>query len=446
MNSNGKQLLRSLGGVVVSLLVIGALLIWWNRPDPIVTTQGGAAQAEQEPVPLPPAERPPTPTPKIVIVSPLPSPPPFPTPLLTPVVTRIPLAAPPFIPLPTEQPEETYTVFFRDGNLVKTISSADAVERALVDVHAQTSLFLGRRETSVWVWGSASPDGRQLALVLTDFETWDDVGKVGQPTHRPPHFYIYLFDLATGELRPLLENADKPVWSPDGTRIAFHNIQTRGLDVLDLQSGAIAEIFPVEPETEHQADWFTWSPDGKRMAVVKTWSGYINVGSIWVIDAVQGGRVREIADMEMNAAGLSWSPIDDTVIFLSGAGELDTIEPTTNLWIVNTETGERKQLTRNFTLGGGAPVWAPDGKWIAFSGTNLLEQEDAQYDLWLIAGDSNQLKRLTDDTVSDLDPTWTYIEQKLTFYREDQGLWELDASNGSTKQILPQLTSYWFTR
>jgi Tol biopolymer transport system component len=445
MNSNGKQLLRAFGSVVASVLVIGVLFVWWNRPDPVVTTQGSAAAVEQEQPAPPPAERPPTPTPRIVMVSPLPSPLPFPTPLPTPVVTRIPLASPPYIPLP-EKPEETYTVFFRDGNLVKTISSADDVERTLVDVHAQTSLFLGRRETSVWVWGSASPDGRQLALVLTDFENWGDVGKIGQPTHRPPHFYIYLFDLTTGELRPLLENADKPVWSPDGTRLAFHNIKTRGLDVLDLQSGAITEIFSVEPESEHQADWFTWSPDGKRMAVVKTWSGYANSGGIWVVDAVQGGEMREIVEMEMNAAGLSWSPTDNAVIFLSGAGELDTTEPTTNLWIVNPETGERKQLTRNFTLGGGAPVWAPDRKWIAFAGTNLLEQEDAIYDLWLMAGDGSQLKRLTDDPVSDLDPIWTSIEQRLTFYKEAQGLWELDTSSGSTKQILPQITSYWFTR
>jgi Tol biopolymer transport system component len=431
--------------VIGSLLVISALLIWWNRPEPVVTTQGGAAQAEQAPVPLPLAERPPTPTPKIVFVSPLPSPPPFPTPLPTPVVTRIPLASPPYIPLPPEQPEETYTVFFRDGNLVKAISSADAVERTLVDVHAQTSLFLGRRETNVWVWGSASPDGRQLALVLTDFETWDDVGKIGQPTHRLPHFYIYLLDLATGELRPLLEDAMKPVWSPDGTRLAFYNTKTRGLDVLDLQSGAIAEVFSVEADSEHQADWFTWSPDGKRMAVVKTWTGFANAGGIWVVDSVQDGEMREIVEMTMNATSLNWSPTDNTLIFLSGEGEQDVAEATTNLWIVNIETGEKKQLTKNFGLGGGAPVWAPDGKWIVFPAINMLEEEDPPYDLWLMAGDGNALKRLTADPATDLNPTWSPDGRHLVFNRE-QELSELDTTTSMTRQILPQTTSYWFTR
>lgn len=431
-------------GIVV-VLVVGVLFTLWRRPASSPTAQENPAPAAQAQTPEQITDpHPSTPTSYVVVVSPLPSPPPFPTPLPTPVVTRVPVAAPPFVAVPAEAASRPYTVFFRDGNLVKTIDSVDRAEEAVVDVYSQTSLYLGRRETWTTLWGAISPDGQRLALVLTDFEKIEDLGKSGAPGSREPHFFIYLHDLTTGELRLLVENAKLPVWSPDGGRLAFQNTKTRGLGVIDLATGAAEEIFSVEPGSEHQADWFTWSPDGKRMAVVKDWNSFANEGGIWIVEAEKEAEVRQIVEMEMNAGGLLWSPVGSQVLFSASQGERVTPEWGNNLWIVDVESGERKQLTQNIAIAG--KVWSPDGKWIAFSGTNLLEGKDYQYDLWLLSSDGSTLQRLTEDPMSDHAPTWASNGAKLIFNKTDQGLWELDLLNGSEKQVGPSMTSYWFLK
>lgn len=447
MRNSMKWFQGGLGVAIVAVLVTGVLFVLRNRPAPISSVQVNPSPAEQTPAPTQVANSPlPPPTPRIVVITPLPSPPPFPTPLPTPVVTRVPAALPPFVAVPTGEAGQPYTVYIRDDNLVKAIDSTGKVERTVIDVHTQTSLFLGRRETWTTVWGAISPDGQQLALVLTDFERIQDLGQRGAPGSREPHYYIYLLDLATGELRLLVENAMKPVWSPDGTRLAFYNTKTRGLGVIDLATGATEEIFAVEPESEHQADWFTWSPDSKRMAVVKTWGGIANAGGIWAVEIAKGAESHQIIDMEMNAAVLSWSPDGVEILFLSDRGNRSTPERPTNIWSVYTETGNQQQLTHDISASAGAPLWSPDGKWIAFAGTNLLEGEDYQHDLWLLASDGSTLKRLTDDPVNDLNPTWASSGTKLVYNKTDQGLWELDLLSGSVRQLVKQITSYWFLR
>ncbi|MBE2239629.1 MAG: PD40 domain-containing protein [Caldilineaceae bacterium] len=446
MRNTTKWFQGAVSAGIVVVLVVGVLFTLWRRPVSSPTGQENPTPAAQVQAPEQIAGAPPTLTPHIVVVSPLPSPPPFPTPLPTPVVTRMPVAAPPFVAVPAGEANRPYTIFFRDGNLIKTIDTVDSAEKSIVDIRAKTSLFLGSRESSAGLWGAISPDGQRLALVLTDFATADEAR---QTIHAGPakgqQFRIYLLDLTTGELRLLVENARRPVWSPDGGRLAFQNTKTWGLGVVDLATGAAEEIFSVEAGSEHQADWFTWSPDGKRMAVVKTWGGIANSGGIWIVEVEKGAEARQIVDMGMNAVLLEWSPDGAEILFLSDRGDRSTPERPTNIWSVNVETGAEQQLTKDISASAGVPVWSPDSKWIAFAGTNMLEaKEYYQYDLWLLSSNGNMLIRLTDDPITDLNPTWTPSGAGLVFNKEEQGLWELDLISGATKQLVPKITSYWF--
>jgi WD40 repeat protein len=448
MNGNGQPPPRAFGSLIAFALISAALLMVWNRPGPVATAQENTLPAEQPqpPLPSPPDQLlTPTPTPRIVMVSPLPSPPPIPTLPPTPVVTRIPLAAPPYLSVPVTDFARSYTVFWRDDNLVKSINSSGGGERTLVDVHAQTALFLGRREANVWEWGSASPDGTLLALVLTNFERLGDLGKIGLSTYIPPRYYIYLLDVTTGALRLLAANAKEPVWSPDGARLAFFNTATHGLDVIDLDTGVIEEVFAVEPHSERRAAWFAWSPDGQSLAVVKAWDNFALSGGIWITDAAAGSAARQVVEMEMNAVVLGWSS-PDNVLFVSGAGENATAGPVSNLWVVDTESGYKRQLTSNISLFDAAYLQTPEGGRITFTGPNLLEQETAQYDLWLMATDGSQLQRLTDDAASEIDLAWSPDGGRILFEKHEQGLWELDIASGATKQILPQVANHWLVR
>lgn len=378
------------------------------------------------PTPTPWIEPPPPPTRR-----PTPTIPPVPTPLPTPIVTRIPTAVPPIIPLPAGD-LEPYTIVYREGSVVRAVDSDGRNDRIVIDIPAQLSRFLVDRSFLAGTWASSAPDGSRLALVVSDFENLDAV-----PRGERTEFAIYLFDPMTRDLRLLVEDGVKPVWSPDGARIAYRSTRTQGLWVVDVATGGTQELFSVGyPETENQADWFTWSPDAQKIAVVKNWGGVANVGGIWIVNVDNGGASRQVVSMEMNALGLEWSPTGKDVLFLSSEGERLTSERPINIWLVDAETGSQRQLTLNMGAGGGAPVWSPDGNWIAFAGTNLLEGEPYQYDLWLIINDGNALARLNDDPAIDLNPLWTPDGERIVFHREGDGIWEATLRDGSLRQVL----------
>lgn len=452
MQPSQTWLLRLAGTGLLLVLLLGGIRLFNSRFSTAPTQQEnptslGHAAANQVPTVQPTvAEVPPSPTPLIVFVTPLPTPLPFPTPAPTPVVTRIPLAKPPLIPVPTGEPAKPYTIFYREEDLVKAYHSSDQKEQVVADVHAQTALFLGRREAAVFDWGAASPNGEQLALVLTNFTSFNELPKQGGAGYKEPGYSIYLLDLASTELRLAVENAMRPVWSPDGTRLAFYDRKIRGLGVLDVATGKTATLVSFEPDSEHEVEWMTWSPDGKRIAFVKTWSGFALAGGIWVVDIEQPEAAAQIAEMEMNAGALSWSPVANQLLFLSGMGERLTSEIPINLWLIDTESGQKQQLTFDFTLGGGPPTWSPDGNYIAFDGTNMLEQEDGQYDLWLIAPKSGEISRLTDDLTNDLNPVWSMDGGKLLFNKWEEGVLEFNLSDGTIQKIPVPITSYWFTQ
>ncbi|MCP4289159.1 MAG: hypothetical protein GY792_32855, partial [Gammaproteobacteria bacterium] len=91
--------------------------------------------------------------------------------------------------------------------------------------------------------------------------------------------------------------------------------------------------------------------------------------------------------------------------------------------------------TQNISVG--CPSWSPDGEWIVFHGTNMLEGATYPYDLWLLARDGSGLKRLTSDLADEHYPQWV-SGHKIVFLKFDQGIWEMDLNDGTLRQLSPQ--------
>ncbi len=403
--------------------------------SPVETPTPGATVTLPPPSTETPWAEPPTPTV-----------PPVPTPLPTPVVTPIPTAQPPIIPLPTIEATEPYTIVFRDGNALRAIDSDGVNERILLDVHTESSLFLGNRSIGIRPWGrdGPSPDGSQLALVLSSHEGGGVI-----PKGERVEFSLHLFDLKIGELRLLAQEAQEPVWSPDGSRIVYRSMRTAGLWIVDVATGVTEEIFPVDrSELDYWVNFFTWSPDGQKIALVRTF-GMLASGEIWIVDAEGKEEPILLLPLEKGkrsgAAGashLNWSPTGDLILFTSTFGENIIPGSTTNLWTIDVNTGVQHQLTQNMGVFGGVPVWSPDGNWIVFSAVSRLEAEQPPTDLWLIARDGNDLKRLLHDPAGDVYPRWVTNRNKVVFQKEEIGLWEVDLEHGAFKQLYPQAVEY----
>ncbi len=179
---------------------------------------------------------------------------------------------------------------------------------------------------------------------------------------------LYLIDADGSNLRLLLSMPEytacgSPLWSSDGTKIAFDAWKSAvGEDYGD------AHVFVVSSDGTLPRDLGpgampSWSPRGKRI----TFSQYSPNQGVWIMNA--DGSDRQLLD----SRGWSsrWSP-DGTEIAYVVYGEqanicvYDVIEGQRRL-VLDEEHRHYRGISHGFT-------WSPDGKWLCFRGGRGPEQ------------------------------------------------------------------------
>ena len=357
--------------------------------------------------------------------------PPLPTPIPTPVVTPIPTAVPPIIPLPEGQTPQPFTIVYRQGDVLWAIDSDGTEPYILLNVQAALGLhFL--EENLVWNngWASPSPDGEQLALVLSTMAE--------QPNRAEPlESFIYLFHRHTGELNLLVEAGLLPVWSPDGSQLAYRHATSGGLWVLEVASGQAQELYAAGLNERGFLQYVTqmsWSPDSQHLVFVDQTS-FVS-GDIVIVDVNQSQPPHVIWSSENYFAySPEWSPDGNHILYVSGMGQ-SAASDHQNLWLVKSNGTEQTQITRDMTQAG-QPHWSPDGQWIVFTAAPSYEDTTPRPELWLVNPDGTELKRLT-STISTVEwvPAWSPDGTQIVFIRDRQTVWVISLADGS-QTIIP---------
>ena len=250
-----------------------------------------------------------------------------------------------------------------------------------------------------------SPDWRKVALVQDRglYHTYPD----GTSLHYSDIVVTNLDGRQRRRLTPRGFYRD-PVWSPNGSKIAFIRIRRDDADVyvVDADGTGRRKLAHAVSGTHNRNGvpkpnpGPVWSPDGRRIAFTSYRDGDED---IYVVDVEGGGLVNLTRSRGTDRAPV-WSPDGRLIAFRSertGKGEV---------YVMKADGSAQQRLTRNPAPAGG-PVWSPDGGRILFHRAE---------DIWVMNRDGSGQRNLTPDVrpariAWDGDPAWSPDGRLIAF-------------------------------
>ena len=184
----------------------------------------------------------------------------------------------------------------------------------------------------------------------------------------------------------------QPVFSPDGTSVAFASDRNGTWDiwVIGVDGGSPVQITEGLGDDLHPS----WSPDGGRIVFCRR-PTRAQQWELWIADAESG------ASRKFIGYGLfpDWSPVGDTILF-QRARERGT--RWFSIWTLTLVGGEPKHPTELLSSAEDAltlPAWSSDGQRVAFVRIALMPAGLGRRgisDVWFVYADGHGAVRLTD--------------------------------------------------
>jgi Tol biopolymer transport system component len=230
-----------------------------------------------------------------------------------------------------------------------------------------------------------SPDGSKIAFMSQreDDNTSEDL-------------YVMNADGSNPVRIAVKAGGGRASWSPSGDRIAYASYVSGrfqiwvsnpdGTDAVNISSNSFSDSVPV------------WSPDGTKIAFNSLRGGF--GVAVWVM-SVDGSQPENLTPSFASAAGFSWSPDSSRLVLHGGVSADDGPD----VYIVDVATGTLDNLTDATDAAMYSEqqaTWSPDGAQVAFQG-----DADGNQEIYRINADGTGLVRLTtSDFQAEQLPAW----------------------------------------
>ena len=298
---------------------------------------------------------------------------------------------------PQISPDGSSIVYVRNFMDIMTDRRRSNLWRINVDGAEHRPLTTGNQNDRSPLW---SPDGKRLLYLASDegstqmYVRWMDTGQ-------------------TAKLTNLTQGPDDLSWSPDGKWIAF-----------SMWVPADERPFVTMPAKPRGAKWADPARVVDKLLYRADGAGYLEDGNwqIFVLSA-EGGTPRQLTTDPFDHGGsLSWSPDGKTILVTANRHENSEYDPqNTEVYEISLADGAIKSLT---TRKGPdfRPVYAPDGKQIAYLGYDDRLQGYQVTRLCLMNRDGGGTRVLTEDLDRSVgSPVWSADGKGLFVQYSDQG-------------------------
>jgi len=240
-----------------------------------------------------------------------------------------------------------------------------------------------------------SSDGRRIAFVSRRHQMYGESGDLA----------VYVMNADGSGLARLTNSPapdEYPAWSPDGTKLAFNRFTCMNADCTQQGYRAIYTVNVdgtgltrlTQPVGIGDDEWPTWSPDGTRIAFVRTVDSLAS--DVYVMNA-DGSNLIRLTDGQHPVRTPSWSP-DGLRIAYARA-----VVPTGyNIYIMNVDGSQVREVTRGTSFDC-FPSWSPDGEQVVF----YSEGRSPGQSIFIIGVDGSGMTRLTDDPYAIAEPNWS---------------------------------------